>query len=82
MGLSYHWRTILTKLAEYGLDGVDREAFCELMSGEPYSHNNMTREALSQMFTQGCGYYEALPYRNGHRDFIRITTRGRDALSE
>lgn len=80
MGLSYQWRTILRKLAEYGDEGVNENTFCDLMGdGDCLVRNDPCKTALSQMFFTGVEYYEAVP---GHVRKIRITGAGREALGD
>ena len=79
--LSRTWRVVLSKLSEFGDEGVDQDKFCVLM-GDDYSKGSYGRPvhaALSQMFFKGTGYYSVL---KGHRDKISITEAGRKALSK
>lgn len=76
--LSRNWRTVLTKLAEYGDKGVNQKRFCTLLGGSEYSYNNLTKGVLDQMFFTGVGYVEE--FGDADDVTIRITPEGREAL--
>ena len=75
--LSYQWRTILGKLAEHGLDGVDENAFVTLMGEGEIGRHNPARTGLNQMYFSGVSYWE---YHPSDAARIRITSEGREAL--
>lgn len=81
MGLSYQWRTVLKKLAEYGDNGIDQDTFCDLMGdGDSLVRNDPCKTALAQMFFKGMDYYEVVPPVPSN--VIRITDAGREALGD
>ena len=75
--LSHQWRTVLTKLAEYGDLGVDHDVFVDLVGGGELVRHNIAKVTLDQMFFEGVGYWERVP---DCRSMIRITRVGREAL--
>lgn len=81
MGLSYQWRTVLKKLAEYGDEGIDQDTFCDLMGdGDSLVRNDPCKATLLQMLFTCVGYYEVVPPTPSK--LIRITEAGREALGD
>lgn len=69
--LSWTWRAVLTKLADYGEMGIDRDAFIELMG------DKAAAAAVAQMGWGDTKYIEAHPPGSNR---IRITENGNEAL--
>lgn len=76
--LSWRWRVVLTKLAEYGDQGIDETAFKELMGDDdPHSQRGEVGTILSQMFFTGMRYVDCRP-----GGIIAITEKGKEALAD
>lgn len=78
MGTLIHgWEMVLKYMVGFGDHGVREVSMTALLGEGDVGFNNQAEEAMRQMRSLGCRYFEQVPDEPG---YVRITEEGRRVL--